>query len=84
VINRRSVLELLGFFLAAKTDNFTRACVIAFGARHGGRAAATESILDELCDVAPAWIAELTEIGLEPKTAADLARVMRKRRADLA
>jgi serine/threonine-protein kinase HipA len=69
--------------LDGRTDNFKRKAIVAFGARHGVRAAATESILDELCDVAPTWIAELDEIGLAPKKTADLARVMRKRQADL-
>lgn len=66
-----------------KDDNLKRAGIVAFGERHGVRRAATESMLDELCDVAPEWIAGLGEIGLEPRKTADLARVMRKRRADL-
>jgi hypothetical protein len=41
-------------------------------------------MLDELCDVAPEWIRRLDEIGLEPRKTADLTRVMKKRRADLA
>jgi serine/threonine-protein kinase HipA len=69
--------------LDGKTDNFKRRGLVAFGLRYGVRSAATESILDELCEVAPKWIAELGEIGLEPKKTADLARVMRKRSADL-
>jgi serine/threonine-protein kinase HipA len=66
-----------------KTDNIKRKGIVAFGVRHGVRAAASESILDELCDVAPTWISELGEIGLEPKKTADLTRVMRKRSADI-
>jgi serine/threonine-protein kinase HipA len=69
--------------LDGKTDNFKRKGLVAFGLRYGVRSAATESILDELCDVAPKWIAELADIGLEPKKTADLTRVMRKRAADL-
>jgi serine/threonine-protein kinase HipA len=67
-----------------RDDNLKRAGFVAFGERHGVRRAATEAILDELCDVAPAWIARLDEIALEPKQTADLRRVMTKRRADLA
>ena len=67
-----------------RDDNLKRAGFVAFGERHGVRRAATEAILDELCDVAPEWIARLDEIGLEPRKTADLARVMKKRRGDLA
>ena len=42
-----------------------------------------ESVLDELCDVAPSFIARLDEIGLTPAKTADLARVMTKRREHL-
>jgi serine/threonine-protein kinase HipA len=67
-----------------RDDNLKRAGFVAFGERHGVRRAATEAILDELTDVAPAWIARLDEIDLEPRKTADLRRVMTKRRADLA
>lgn len=67
-----------------RDDNLKRAQVVAFGERFGVRSASTNAMLDELCDVAPAWIARLGEIGLEPKKTADLARVMKKRRAELA
>ena len=66
-----------------RDDNLKRAGFVAFGERHGVRRAATEAILDELCDVAPVWIERLEEIGLEPRKRADLARVMKKRRGDL-
>jgi serine/threonine-protein kinase HipA len=69
--------------LDGRDDNLKRAGILAFGERHGVRRAATAAILDELCDVAPQWTARLDEIGLEPRKAADLARVMNKRRADL-
>jgi serine/threonine-protein kinase HipA len=69
--------------LDGRDDNLKRAGIVAFGERHGVRRAATEAILDELCDVAPPWITQLDEIGLEPRRAADLARMMKKRRADL-
>ena len=67
-----------------RDDNLKRGGFVAFGERHGVRRAATEAILDELCDVAPVWIGRLEEIGLDAKKADDLARVMRKRRGDLA
>lgn len=67
-----------------RDDNLKRAGFIAFGERHGVRRAATEAILDELCDVAPEWIGRLEEIGLEPRKTSDLARVIKKRRGDLA
>ena len=67
-----------------RDDNLKRAGFVAFGERHGVRRAATEASLDELCDVAPAWIDRLEEIGLEPRKTADLRRVMKKRRGDLA
>lgn len=67
-----------------RDDNLKRAAFVSFGERHGVRRAATEAMLDELCDVAPAWIPRLVEIGLEPRKTADLARVMKKRRGDLA
>lgn len=67
-----------------RDDNIKRTQIIAFGERFGVRRAATEAILDELCDVAPTWIPALGEIGLEPRRTTDLARVMKKRRADLA
>lgn len=67
-----------------RDDNLKRARVVAFGERFGVRRAATEAMLDELCDVAPEWIGRLDEIGLEPRRTADLTRVMKKRRADLA
>jgi len=66
-----------------RDDNLKRKQVIAFGERFGVRTAATEAMLDELCDVAPAWISRAEEIGLDPRKAADLTRVMKKRRADL-
>lgn len=69
--------------LDGRDDNLRRKGFVAFGERHGVRAAATLSMLDELCDEAPSWIARLEEIGLEEKRTADLARVMKKRRADL-
>jgi len=67
-----------------RDDNLKRAGFITFGERHGVRRAATEAILDELCDVAPEWIGRLEEIGLEPRKTTDLTRVMKKRRGDLA
>lgn len=67
-----------------RDDNLKRAPVVAFGERFGVRRAATEAMLDELCDVAPEWIGRLDEIGLEPRRTADLMRVMKKRRTDLA
>jgi serine/threonine-protein kinase HipA len=67
-----------------RDDNLKRAGFVAFGERHGVRRAATEAILDELCEVAPEWIGRLEAIGLEPRKTADLGRVMRKRRGDLA
>ena len=67
-----------------RDDNLKRAQVVAFGERFGVRRTATERILDELCDVAPAWIGRLEEIGLQPRKMADLARTMNKRRAELA
>jgi serine/threonine-protein kinase HipA len=67
-----------------RDDNLKRAAFVAFGERHGVRRAATVAILDELCDVAPEWIARVAEIGLEPRKTADLTRVMKKRRGDLA
>jgi serine/threonine-protein kinase HipA len=66
-----------------RDDNLKRAGFVTFGERHGVRRAATESILDELCDVAPSWIARLQEIGLGPRKTQDLTRVMKKRRGDL-
>jgi serine/threonine-protein kinase HipA len=69
--------------LDGKTDNFKRKGLVEFGVRHGVRPAATEAMLDELCDVAPSWITELSEIGLPQKKTADLTRVLRKRTADL-
>ena len=69
--------------LDGRDDNLRRKGLVAFGERHGVRSAATVSMLDRLCDEAPAWIARLDEIGLEPKRTADLARTMKKRRADL-
>ena len=67
-----------------RDDNLKRAQIASFGERFGVRSASTTAMLDELCDVAPAWIARLEEIDFEPRKAADLARVMKKRRADLA
>lgn len=67
-----------------RDDNLKRAGFVAFGERHGVRRAATEAMLDELCEVAPEWIERLDEIGLEPRKTADLTRVMKKRRGDLA
>lgn len=66
-----------------RDDNLKRAHFLAFGERFGVRTAATSATLDELCDVAPAWIARLEEIGLDPRKTADLTRVMQKRRTDL-
>ena len=66
-----------------RDDNLKRAQIITFGERLGVRSAATKAMLDELCDVALAWINRLDEIGLEPRKTADLGRVMKKRRADL-
>ncbi len=67
-----------------RNDNLKRTTFLAFGERHGVRRRATETMLDELCEVASAWVGELAEIGLEQKKTADLARVMTKRCADLA
>ena len=69
--------------LDGRDDNLKRATFIEFGERFGVRARATAAILDELCDVAPAWIARLDEIGLPARKTADLGRVMKKRRDDL-
>ena len=66
-----------------RDDNLKRAGFIAFGERHGVRRAATDAILDELCDVAPEWTRRLEEIGLDSRKTADLTRVMKKRRGDL-
>ena len=77
--DRRMALKLDG-----RDDNLTRSSFVAFGERFGVRTRSTELMLDELCDVAPEWIARLDEIGLSAKKTADLARVMEKRRGDLA
>ena len=66
-----------------RDDNLKRAQIVAFGERFGVRRGSAEAMLDELCDVAPAWIGSLDEIGLEAKKSADLAKVMKKRLADL-
>lgn len=69
--------------LDGRDDNLRRAAIVSFGERFGVRRAATEAVLDELCDVAPAWIARLDEIGLPARKLADLTRTMKKRRGDL-
>jgi serine/threonine-protein kinase HipA len=76
--DRRMALSLDG-----RDDNLKRPTFIEFGERFGVRTRATEAILDQLCDVSPAWIARLEEIGLPQRQTADLARVMKKRREDL-
>lgn len=69
--------------LDGRDDNLRRETFRTFGERFGVRARATESILDEICDVAPAWLRKLDEIGLETKKATDLRRVIGKRLVDL-
>lgn len=69
--------------LDGKDDNLRRAMFVAFAERFGVRPRATEAILDEVCDRAPEWIANLGEIGLDSRRTADLRRVMTKRRDDL-
>jgi serine/threonine-protein kinase HipA len=70
--------------LDGRTDNLRRSSFVNFGERFGVRARAVEAMLDRLCDVAPSWIGRLDEIGLPARKTADLARMMTKRRADLA
>ncbi|MBX3228822.1 MAG: HipA domain-containing protein [Labilithrix sp.] len=66
-----------------RNDNLKRAGFISFGERFGVRRAATEAILDELCDATSASVVRLGEIGLEARKTADLARTIKKRCVDL-
>jgi serine/threonine-protein kinase HipA len=69
--------------LDGRDDNLKRTTFVKFGERFGVRPKATEAMLDQLCDVAPRWIAKLDEIGFSSPKTADLERVMKKRRDDL-
>lgn len=69
-LDRRMAIRLDG-----KDDNFRRPDFVAFGERHGVRAAATEAMLDALLKKCAPWIGRLGEIGW---TDADLKRVDRE------
>lgn len=76
--DRKMALQLDG-----RDDNFTRKLLVDFGERHGVRRAATEPMLDALCDAAAPWLRRLGEIGLDAKKTRDLERVMSKRLSQL-
>ncbi|MEZ4440052.1 MAG: HipA domain-containing protein [Polyangiaceae bacterium] len=56
---------------------------LAFGARHRLRERAVRSMLDELCDEAPAWLDRLPAIGLEPRLTERLRAAIVERREAL-
>ncbi|MEW6470823.1 MAG: HipA domain-containing protein [Actinomycetota bacterium] len=73
--------------LALKIDGrdlgLRRAMLVAFGERFGVRARAVHALLDRMCDVAPAWVERLDEIGLAEKATAHLRRTILARRKEL-
>lgn len=76
--DRRMALKFEG-----RDDNFRRSHFLEFGERFGVKQAATQRMLDELCDSAEPWIKRLEEIGFDERKTARLREVMLKRREDL-
>ncbi len=60
-----------------------RSVLVAFAGRFGVRPKAVHAVLDRLCDVAPAWVARLEEIGLDGRATAHLHRTILSRRDEL-
>ena len=66
-----------------RQNNLERAHVLAFAGRIGVGPRAVERALDRMCDVAPAWIDRLAEIGLPERATRRVAREIRRRREAL-
>lgn len=63
--------------------NLTRGSFVQFAERFGVPARATHRELDRICDLAPDWIARVSEIGLAERPTEHLRRTMTQRLADL-
>jgi serine/threonine-protein kinase HipA len=64
--------------------NLRRPHLVEFGGRLGVRERALARALDRMCDVVPAWIARIPEIGLDERVTARLQRELARRLDDLA
>jgi serine/threonine-protein kinase HipA len=69
--------------LAGRDANLRRKHFVELGGRHGVRERAVESILDQVCDGAAAWIGRVGEIGLPARKTAHLVRTIASRRDEL-
>ncbi len=74
----------LALSMEGRDKRLRRAHFVAFGERHRVRRAATEAVLDEVCDGIAGWIPRLDEIGFDRRRTAHLARTIEQRRAHLA
>lgn len=70
--------------LDARDDNLRRGHFVTFGARHGLRERAVNSMVDSLLDVAPLFEENLDAIGFDGRKLRALRTMMVKRRQDLA
>src|SRR5262249_6928064 len=70
--------------LEDREDGLKRKTFVAFGERFGVRAEATRSILDELARAIEPCLADLGQIGFDPRETRHLASTMKKRLRDLA
>lgn len=73
----------LALKIDGRDDNLKRRTFVEFGERFGVRKAATTSMLDALCHDMTPWIDGVDAIGLSPRKAEALQRLMKKRRRDL-
>lgn len=73
--------------MALKLDGrdlgLTRQVLVSFADRFGLRPRPVHRLLDRLCDVAPAWVDRLDEIGFDERSTAHLRRTILARRDDL-
>ena len=70
--------------LEGRDDNLRRTHFVALGTRLGLRRSVVEEMLDALVVAAAPFVDQLEAMGLPPRKAADLARLMRKRLGELA
>lgn len=70
--------------LEGRDDNLRRSHFVKLGERLALRRSVVEGMLDALAAAAAPFVDQLPAIGLSPRKTADLARLMRKRLAELA
>lgn len=71
--------RVLALAIEGRDDKLKLKHFVAFGERLGVRKQATESMLANLCRRVGPWVARVEEIGLDPRKAANLQKLMGER-----